>query len=126
MIYGMYLKGFLRSTSQGQRLYSSSIALTDPEAYAQNKYRLQELRYLHQKNPFVYVVAFSRQDMSEARTPEEMRDILSIPDDVKVMGYSVKESVTTKQVVLALIELFPRNEVVTQMIDALKARINDS
>jgi uncharacterized protein len=73
-----------------------------------------------------YVVALSKQDLPTARTPLQMREILNIPDDIKVLSYSWKDPKTTKQVAQELVKLFPRDELVQRVIDGLQARIDEA
>lgn len=70
------------------------------------------------------VVALSKQDLPNVRTPQQMREILAIPNDVKVLSYDWKDPKTTKQVLLALVELFPRDELIDRVIEGLKAKID--
>ena len=55
-----------------------------------------------------------------------MREILNIPDDIKVLSYDWKDPSSTKKVVLELVELFPQDEIVKRVIEGLKAKIEES
>jgi hypothetical protein len=52
-----------------------------------------------------------------------MREILAMPDHIKVLGCDVTDPGSTKQVVLTLAKLFPRDEVVLRLIEGLQAKI---
>jgi uncharacterized protein len=82
-------------------------------------------RYIQDHNR-PYLVALSKQDLPHARTPLQMREILNIPDDIKVLSYDWKDPKTTKQVVLELVKLFPLDELSQQVMDGLKAKIDEA
>jgi signal recognition particle receptor subunit beta len=108
--------------------YAGLIVLVDSahqEVDQENKWLLQELQWLNEPFNPPCIIALSRQDLPNARSPQEIREVLSIPDDIKVLGYDLNKPATTKQIVLELMELFPSNETIQQMIDGLKAKITD-
>lgn len=90
-----------------------------PDVDRENAHFLQYIQSFNRP----YVVALSKQDLPNARTPQQMREILAIPDDIKVLSYDLKDPSSTKKVVLALLELMPQDEITQQIIEGLKAKI---
>jgi signal recognition particle receptor subunit beta len=73
-----------------------------------------------------YVIALSKQNLPNARTPQQMREALAIPEDIKVLSYKWKDPKTARQVVLDLVELFPRDALVKRVIEGLTAKIEEA
>jgi hypothetical protein len=96
---------------------------TDQHMEWRYKDLFQNIQWLMQRDKFPFIVAFSKQDLPNARTPQQMREILAIPADIKVLGYDLKELSSTKKVALELLELMPQDEIMQQVIEGLKAKI---
>jgi uncharacterized protein len=95
---------------------------TRPENDRENMTHMRDI----EAHNFPYVVALSKQDVPNARTPQQMRQILNIPDDIKLLSYDWKDPKSTKQVVLELVKLFPGDELVQRVIEGLKAKIDEA
>jgi uncharacterized protein len=94
----------------------------NPDVDRENAAYLQYIQALNRP----YVIALSKQDLPNARTLQQMREVLAIPDDIKVLSYKWKDPKTARQVVLELVELFPRDALVKRVIEGLKAKIEES
>jgi signal recognition particle receptor subunit beta len=84
----------------------------------ENKFYLDQVQTYQRPS----VVVLSRQDLPEARTPEQMRAAISIPDHIKVMSYDRGKPATAKQVILELLKLFPQTETAQQAIQRLNVQ----
>lgn len=95
----------------------------NPEMDQANKNLLQNIQYLAQHKRFPYIVAFNRKHLPTARTPHQMREALTLLDSIKVLGCDLKDSSSTKKVVLELLLLTSQNEKMQPLIEGLKAKI---
>jgi signal recognition particle receptor subunit beta len=95
---------------------------TRPENDRENMTHMRDI----EAHNFPYVVALSKQDLPNARTLQQMREMLAIPDEIKLLSYDWKDPKSTKQVVLELVKLFPRDELAQRVIDGLKAKIDEA
>lgn len=93
----------------------------DAELDEANKTLLQNIQYLMQYKNFPYVVALSNQHLPEARTPQQMREALTIRDHIKALGCDVKAPSSAKQVVIEVLNLMPPDAILQRLIEDLEA-----
>jgi hypothetical protein len=91
----------------------------DAELDEANKTLLENIQFLMRYKRFPYVVALSNPNLPGARTPQQMRAAVAVPDTIKVLRCDVKDLSSTKQVVLEVINLLPPSEIVQRLIDTL-------
>jgi hypothetical protein len=84
---------------------------------------LQNIQYLTRYKNFPYVVALSNQHEPEARSPQQLRAVLAIPDTIKVLGCDLKAPACAKQVVIELLTLMTPDPTVQRLIAVLEASI---
>jgi uncharacterized protein len=77
-----------------------------------------------QKYNLPLILALSRQDQRDARSIDEIRKALSIPDDIKVVrATDVFQRNTAKKVLFELFKCFPQNELIGQIIEKLHEQL---